>query len=148
MHITDLSLRRPVTTLMIFISLIVVGLISTRMVPLEFMPDITFPGAFVDIPYPNSTPKEVEENIARPIEEVLATISGVDRINSNSGEDNAGVTVLFKQGTDIDLKAIEIKEKIESIRNQLQICRWCGTYPTAQNFIRPRPGKLLRIAKP
>jgi len=104
---------------MIFISLIVVGLISTRMVPFEFMPDITFPGAFVDIPYPNSTPKEVEENIARPIEEVLATISGVDRINSNSGEDNAGVTVLFKQGTDIDLKAIEIKEKIESIRNQL-----------------------------
>lgn len=119
MHITDLSIRRPVTTLMVFVSLLVVGLIATRMVPLEFMPNITFPGAFVQLPYPNSTPTEVNENIARPIEEVLATISGVERINSNSGEDNAGVIVIFKQGNEIDLKAIEIKEKIESIRNQL-----------------------------
>ncbi|MCG2587203.1 efflux RND transporter permease subunit [Rhodohalobacter sulfatireducens] len=119
MHITDLSIRRPVSTLMIFVSLVVVGFIATRLVPLEFMPNITFPGAFVQLPYPNSTPKEINENIARPIEEVLATLSGIDRINSNSGEDNAGVVVIFNQGTDINLKAIEIKEKIESIRNQL-----------------------------
>ncbi|MEX0609304.1 MAG: efflux RND transporter permease subunit [Balneolaceae bacterium] len=119
MHLTDFSIRRPVTTLMVFTSLLVVGLIATRLVPLEFMPNITFPGAFIQIPYPNSTPAEVEESITRPIEEVLATISGLDRINSNSGEDNAGVVAIFKQGNDIDLKAIEIKEKIESIRNQL-----------------------------
>ena len=102
MHLTDLSIRRPVSTLMVFVSLVVVGLIATRLVPLEFMPNITFPGAFVQLPYPNSTPKEINENIARPIEEVLATLSGVDRINSNSGEDNAGVIVLFNQGTDIN----------------------------------------------
>ncbi len=119
MNITELSLRRPVTTLMVFVSLLVVGLIATRMVPLEFMPNITFPGAFVQIPYPNSTPAEVNENIARPIEEVMATISGIEQINSNSGENNAGVIITFKQGNDIDLKAIEIKEKIESIRHQL-----------------------------
>lgn len=119
MHITDLSIRRPVTTLMIFVSLVVVGVIATRLVPLEFMPNITFPGAFVQLPYPNSTPAEINENIARPIEEVLATLSGVEQINSNSGEDNAGVVVIFKQGNDINLKAIEIKEKIESVRNQL-----------------------------
>jgi HAE1 family hydrophobic/amphiphilic exporter-1 len=119
MNITELSLRRPVTTLMVFISLLVIGLISTRMVPLELVPDITFPGAFVQIPYPNSTPADINENIARPIEEVLATISGVEQINSNSGENNAAVIINFKQGSDIDLKAIEIKEKIESIRNRL-----------------------------
>jgi HAE1 family hydrophobic/amphiphilic exporter-1 len=119
MNITEFSLRRPVTTLMVFVSMLVVGLIATRMVPMEFMPNITFPGAFVQIPYPNSTPAEVNENIARPIEEVFATISGVEQINSNSGENNAGVMITFKQGNDIDLKAIEIKEKIESIRHQL-----------------------------
>ncbi|MTI87828.1 MAG: efflux RND transporter permease subunit [Balneolaceae bacterium] len=119
MLFTDFSIRRPVTTIMVFLSLIVVGLIATRLVPLEFMPKITFPGASVQLPYPNSTPKEVEENITRPVEEVLSTISGVDRINSNSGENNANVVVTFKQGNNIDLKAIEIKEKIESIRNQL-----------------------------
>jgi HAE1 family hydrophobic/amphiphilic exporter-1 len=119
MNITEFSLRRPVTTLMVFVSLLVVGLIATRMVPMEFMPNITFPGAFVQIPYPNSTPAEVNENIARPIEEVMATISGIEQINSNSGENSAGVIITFKQGNDIDLKAIEIKEKIESIRHQL-----------------------------
>lgn len=119
MNITEFSLRRPVTTLMVFVSMLVVGMIATRMVPMEFLPNITFPGAFVQIPYPNSTPAEVNENIARPIEEVLATISGIEQISSNSGENNAGVMVTFKQGNDIDLKAIEIKEKIESIRHQL-----------------------------
>lgn len=105
--------------MMVFISLVVVGLIATRLVPLEFMPDITFPGAYVNLPYPNASPDEIEEQVIKPIEEALATISGVDRINSNAGENNGGVVVIFKQGTDIHLKAIEIKEKIESVRNQL-----------------------------
>ena len=119
MSLTELSVRRPVTTIMVFLSLVVVGLIATRLVPLEFFPDISFPGAFVQIPYPNSTPTEVEEQVVRPIEEVLATISGVESINSNAGENNGGVQVIFKQGSDIDLKAIEIKQKIESVRNTL-----------------------------
>ena len=119
MSLTELSVKRPVTTMMVFLSLVVVGLIATRLVPLEFLPNISFPGAFIQVPYPNASPTEVQEQVIRPMEEVLATISGVDRINSNSGENNGGIQVLFKQGADIDLKAIEIKEKIESVRNQL-----------------------------
>ncbi len=119
MGMTDISLKRPVTTMMVFVSLVVVGFIATRLVPLEYFPDISFPGAFVQIPYPNSTPNEVEEQVIRPIEEALATISGVKQINSNAGENNGGVNIQFDQGSDIDLKAIEIKEKIESVRNQL-----------------------------
>lgn len=119
MSITELSVKRPVTTIMVFVSLVVIGLIATRLVPLEYFPDITFPGAFVNVPYPDASPEEVEEQVIKPMEEVLATISGVDRINSNAGENNGGIQVIFKQGSDIDLKAIEIKEKIESVRNQL-----------------------------
>lgn len=105
--------------MMVFVSLVVVGLIATRLVPLEFFPDISFPGAFIQVPYPNASPEEVEEEVIKPIEEALATISGVDQINSNAGENGGGVQVRFKQGNDINLKAIEIKEKIESVRNQL-----------------------------
>jgi len=119
MSFTELSVRRPVTTMMVFVSLVVVGLIATRLVPLEYFPDITFPGAFISVPYPNASPDEVEEQVIKPMEEALATISGVDRINSNSGENNGGIQVIFNQGSDIHLKAIEIKEKIESVRNQL-----------------------------
>jgi HAE1 family hydrophobic/amphiphilic exporter-1 len=119
MSFTELSVRRPVTTMMVFVSLVVVGLIATRLVPLEYFPDISLPGAYVNVPYPNASPDEVEEQVIKPMEEALATISGVERINSNSGENGGGVVVQFKQGSDIHMKAIEIKEKIESVRNQL-----------------------------
>lgn len=119
MSLTELSVKRPVTTMMVFVSLVVVGLIATRLVPLEFFPDISFPGAFVQVPYPNASPEEIEEQVIRPMEEALATISGLERMNSNAGENNGGIQVMFKQGTDINLKAIEVKEKIESVRNQL-----------------------------
>jgi HAE1 family hydrophobic/amphiphilic exporter-1 len=105
--------------MMVFVSLVVVGLIATKLVPLEYFPDISFPGAYINVPYPGASPDEVEEQVIKPIEEALATISGVDRINSNSGENNGGIQVIFNQGSDIHLKAIEIKEKIESVRNQL-----------------------------
>ena len=119
MSLTQLSVKRPVTTMMVFVSLVVVGIIATRLVPLEYFPDISFPGAFVQVPYPNASPEEIEEQVIRPMEEALATISGLERINSNAGENNGGIQVMFKQGSDINLKAIEIKEKIESVRNQL-----------------------------
>lgn len=119
MHITELSLRRPITTIMVFISFVVIGIIASRMVPLEYFPDISFPGAYITVPYQNSTPKEIERNITRPIEEAIATISGLEEINSTSSENQAGIFVRFKMGTDIGLKAMEVKEKIDGVRNQL-----------------------------
>lgn len=119
MNITKLSLQRPVTTMMIFISFVVIGLISSRLVPLEYFPDISFPGAFISIPYNNSTPEEVERTITRPVEEAISTISGLEEISSNSSESQAGIFVRFKMGSDIGLKAMEVKEKIDGVRSQL-----------------------------
>ncbi|MGM0546459.1 MAG: efflux RND transporter permease subunit [Bacteroidota bacterium] len=119
MDFTNLSLRRPVTTMMVFISFVVIGIIASRMVPLEYFPDISYPGAYVTVPYENSTPEEVERNIARPIEEAIATISGIKRINSTSSENQAGIFVEFEMGSDISLKGMELKEKIDGIKNQL-----------------------------
>ena len=119
MNFTDLSLRRPVTTMMVFISFVVIGIIASRLVPLEYFPDISFPGAYISVPYSNSTPEEVERNITRPIEEAIATISGLERISSTSSENQAGIFVQFEMGSDISLKAMELKEKIDGIRNQL-----------------------------
>ena len=98
MSFTEYCIRRPVTTMMVFISLVVVGVIATRLVPLEYMPDITFPGAYINIPYPNASPDEVEEQVIKPIEEALATISGVDRINSNSGETGVEFRLILIKG--------------------------------------------------
>jgi HAE1 family hydrophobic/amphiphilic exporter-1 len=121
MKITDFSLRRPVMTLMIFLSFVVIGLISSRLLPLEFFPELDAPFVSINIPYPNSTPEEVEREITRPVEEVLATISDIKRMVSNSSENAANITLEFDWGIDTDVKAIETKERIESIRNQLPL---------------------------
>ncbi|MCK5147366.1 efflux RND transporter permease subunit [bacterium] len=117
MNLTDLALRRPVTTMMIFLCFVVIGLIAGRMLPLEFFPDLDAPFISVNIPYPNSTPEEVERQITRPAEEVLATISGIKRLISNSGENGANIQLEFDWGVDANVKALEAKEKLDGVRH-------------------------------
>ena len=119
MKITEVAIKRPVTSLMLFITLIMIGLIAGRKVPLEFFPDVTFPGLFVQIPYQASTPEEVEQLITRPVEEVLATISGIRSMNSSSRENDASIFMMMEMGTDVTLKSIEVREKIDGIRHLL-----------------------------
>lgn len=119
MNITKKSLNRPVTTLMIFICFIIIGMIASRLIPLEYFPDIDFPFVNIEIPYPGSTPEEVERQITRPVEEVLATISGVKRMISDSFENQCNIHLRFDWGIDTDVKAVEVREKIDSIRHQL-----------------------------
>ena len=119
MNITKKSLDRPITTFMIFISFILIGVIASRLLPMEFFPDMDLPFVNVVIPYPGSTPEEIERQITRPVEEVLATISGVKLMFSNSGENESFVHLRFDWGIDTDVKAVEAKEKVDSIRNQL-----------------------------
>ncbi len=119
MKITESSLRRPVTTLMIFASFIIIGWIASRMLPLEFFPTFEYPYVNVNIPYPNSTPEETERQITRPVEEILATIGGIKRMISNSSENNSSIFLEFDWGIESNVKAIEAREKIDSIRDQL-----------------------------
>ncbi len=118
MSLTDLSLKRPVTILMSFVSLIAVGLIAARLLSLEYFPSIDFPGIFVQIPYQGSTPEEVEKQIARPAEEVLATISGLKNLSSTSHEGGANVFLRFDWREDTTLKGLEVREKLDGIRDQ------------------------------
>ena len=77
-------LKPRVMSLVIFTAL--VGLIAARLLPLEKFPDIEFPGIFIQIPYDGSSPEEIERLITRPVEEALATLSGVERMSSTSTE--------------------------------------------------------------
>ena len=116
-NITDISLRRPVTTFMIFVCFLVIGLIASKLLPLEYFPDLDAPFIEVQIPYPGSTPEEIERQMTRPAEEVLATISGIKRMVSNSGENGASIQLNFNWGIDANVKALEAKEKLDGIRH-------------------------------
>ncbi len=118
MNLADNALKRPVTTIMVFTCFVVIGLISSRLVPLEYFPSLDAPFIGVDIPYPGSTPEEVERQITRPAEEVLATISDIKRMSSNSRENGTWIGLEFDWGIDANIKALEAREKLENIRDQ------------------------------
>jgi HAE1 family hydrophobic/amphiphilic exporter-1 len=114
-----LAIRRPVTTCMVFLSLAVFGLVATRLLPLEFFPDVDFPGMMIEIPYPGSSPEEVEQLIARPVEEALATMDGIQRMITNVGQDAVMLIVFFDWDADMDARGVEAKDKIDGIRHRL-----------------------------
>ncbi|MBT8135855.1 MAG: efflux RND transporter permease subunit [Gammaproteobacteria bacterium] len=119
MRHTALALRRPIGTVMVFLALGVVGLIGSQLLPLEEFPDIEFPGIFVQIPYPGATAEEVETMITRPVEEALATLSGIERIQSQTSEGQAQIFVQFGWNKEVSAKGIEARAKVDAIRGDL-----------------------------
>lgn len=119
MNIASLSLRRPVTVLMFFVSMTVIGLIAATRLPLEQFPSIDVPFLYVQIPYPGSTPEEIERIITRPVEEALATIPGVQRMTSYSRAEESAVLMEFAWSQDVALTAIEARERLDAIRHEL-----------------------------
>ncbi|MHC4453912.1 MAG: efflux RND transporter permease subunit [Planctomycetota bacterium] len=119
MNIPEFAVKRPVTILMIIISIIVIGTISLYRIPLLYLPEISGNSLNVRIPYKSSSPQEVEDLITLHIEEALGTVKHVETIESTSTEDSARISLEFKIGTNIDIAALEVRDKIEQARNKL-----------------------------
>lgn len=113
------AIRRPVTILMLFFSMLVFGIISSQLLPLEKFPSIDIPEIAIRIPYKDATPVEIEKMITRPVEEALATMSGIKKIRSRSSEDAAEIQLQFAWDENLKAKGIEVREKIDAIRAEL-----------------------------
>ena len=119
MRHTELAMRRPVTTVVTFVALALVGLIASRLLPLEKFPDIEFPGIFIQIPYQGSTPEEVERMITRPVEEALATLPGVEQMFSTSTDEQSQIFLQFGWDQSMGVKGIDARAKVDAIRHEL-----------------------------
>ena len=119
MNLPRWSLRFPVTAGMAIVALVLMGGVASQKLALAFLPDVDFPGLEIQIPYPNALPAQVEEEIVRPAEEALSTLSRVRRIESWSSANNAQIFVQFDWGEDIGPLRVEAREKLERIRDQL-----------------------------
>jgi HAE1 family hydrophobic/amphiphilic exporter-1 len=119
MNIPEFAVKRPITTLMIILSVLVIGWISLYRIPLLYIPEITGHTLRVNIPYKSSSPQEVEDLITLQVEDALGTVKHVETIESISTDVNSEVSLEFKMGTDMDLATLEVRDKIEQIRNDL-----------------------------
>ena len=119
MKLAQISVNRPITTAMIFIAIVVLGLVSMSLLGLDLMPELEIPAVSVLTVYDGAGPEEVETLITEPMEDTLSTISGVDEVISVSKEGMSAVTLRFDWGEKIDESINDVREKIDMIRERL-----------------------------
>ena len=119
MSITKLAIKRPVTTCMFFVAILLFGMAATRLLPLEMFPGIDIPQINVNVPYRGSTPAEVEREITQVLEESLATMTGIDRMRSWSDQNGVNIRLDMKWGENVASKGLEAREKIDAVSHLL-----------------------------
>lgn len=119
MSIPRTAIERPVTMFMISAVIVLLGAISLIRLPVDLLPDLSFPSLTVRVSYPGVGPREIEETITRPIEQTVAAVSGLDQLNSTSSEGSSRVTLNFVWGTDLGEAADDLRSRIDRIRGRL-----------------------------
>jgi HAE1 family hydrophobic/amphiphilic exporter-1 len=119
MNVAQFSVHRPIFTIMVVMIVIVLGGISLSRLPIDLMPDITYPTISVSCAYPNAGPEEIEELITRPIEQALSAVPGVEEMTSTCVEGSGSVRVTFTWGTDLDTASNDIRDRLDRIIDHL-----------------------------
>ncbi|MFQ5629819.1 MAG: efflux RND transporter permease subunit, partial [bacterium] len=134
MNIAEFSVKKPITMLMMIVSIIVLGVLGLKRLPLTFIPEIESQRLRISVPYQSSSPQEVERNITRPIEEMMSTLPNLERISSTSAANQSNVSVEFMPGTDMDLASVEVRDRLDRVRpllpddvERIRIHRWQST---------------------
>jgi len=116
MWMTRVAIKNPVFCTMVMFALMVMGAVSYFRLPIDAMPEVNLPFAFTVVQYPGASPQAVENDLTKPIENALNTISGVKKITSRSRENSSLVIVEFAMGTDIKVAMQEMRDKLAQIR--------------------------------
>lgn len=119
MKIHELSIKHPVTVLMGVLIVLVLGGVSLLRLSIDLMPDIDIPVAIVSTQYEGVGSEEIESMITKPLESTLSTINNMKSITSKSSEGNSLVIVEFNYGTDLDFASLQMREKIDAIKDSL-----------------------------
>ena len=116
MWITRVSIHNPVFAAMVMVALCVLGLFSYAKLGVEQMPDITFPGAWMEVRYPGASPEALEREVIKPIEEAVNSVAGVKRITSGAREGSGWMSIEFGLDTDMSKAMQEVRDRVASVQ--------------------------------
>jgi hydrophobic/amphiphilic exporter-1 (mainly G- bacteria), HAE1 family len=119
MSIPRLAIERPVTMFMLSGVVILIGAVSLIRLPVDLMPDVTYPSITVRVQYTGVGPLEMEELVTRPIEQAMAAVAGLERLESTSSEGSSRVTLNLVWGTDLNEAADDVRSRIDRVRGRL-----------------------------
>lgn len=119
MGIADLSIKRPIATLMAVVVIIILGFVSLSRIPVDLLPDIELPIAVVITAYPGASSEEIESMVTKPIEEEISNVENIKSISSSTEPNVSIVKVKFNWGTDLDFATMDIREKVDIVKKDL-----------------------------
>lgn len=119
MKLVDLSVKRPVGIIIIVIAVMLMGAVSINGLALDLLPDIDFPVAAIMTSYQGAGPEEVENLITKPLEGALATLEGLENLQSISVSNQSVIFMEFNFGTDLDFALLDIRDKVDLIKGML-----------------------------
>ena len=110
------SLSHPVTLTVLSVAIIIFGFIAYNRLPINLLPEISYPTITVKTDFPGASPQEVENLITKPLEEAVGVVSNVVKITSYSRAEVSEIIVEFSWGTNMDFASLNMREKIDAIR--------------------------------
>ncbi|ACY14897.1 efflux RND transporter permease subunit [Haliangium ochraceum] len=119
MSLPGFSVKRPIFTAMVTLIVVTLGAVSLSRLRIDMLPAIEMPRLTVRTNYEGASPEVMERLVTQPLEEIVATVPGVEELTSESSEGSSNVRVTFAWGTDIDVAAQDVRSRLEDELNEL-----------------------------
>jgi HAE1 family hydrophobic/amphiphilic exporter-1 len=119
MSIPRTAITRPVTMFMLSGVITLLGAIALTKLPVDLMPEVSFPSLTIRVSYPGVGPLEIEESITRPIEQSVSAVAGIDQVNSTSSEGSSMVRLNFAYGTNLNVAADDVRSRLDRVKGRL-----------------------------
>ncbi len=119
MNISTSSVKRPVTTLMIVLIVVILGFVSLTRLKMDLYPSIDINYAIVSTSYTGAGPEEMESLITKPLEQALGTANGLKSISSQSGNGSSMIMLEFSDSTDMNYATLQCREKVDQVKGSL-----------------------------
>lgn len=113
--IPKFSVKKPFTIAVGVVITLILGFVSFSKMTTDLLPSVDLPYVMVNVPYPGANPEKVESNVTKPLEQVLATTSGLKNISSTSSENSSVIMLEFNEDVNMDSTMLEINSKIDMI---------------------------------
>jgi len=119
MNIPELFIRRPVTTTLVMVGILVFGVMGYRLLPISDLPNVDFPTIQVSASLPGASPETIASSVATPLEKQFTTIAGLDNMNSTSTQGSTQITLQFNLSRNLDGAALDVQSAISAASRQL-----------------------------
>lgn len=119
MSLYGTAVKKPVTTALVFVAVVIIGLFSLTRLSVDLLPEIETNTIMVMTAYPGASASDIEMNVSKPLENVLNSVSDLKHITSQSRENISIVTLEFEYGTDIDVATNDVRDKLDIVESSL-----------------------------